>query len=178
MHPSFVVVALTALLSPMSGSASPSWLKDYGAARQQGRDEQKPVCVIIGSGKAGWVQLSQEGRLSADAKRLLADNYVCLYVDTEHIAGRELAASFEIDGPGIVISDGTGEVQAFRHEGDLPNDRLVQYLRRFADPDRVATATETNPAPVVSYYEPPAAPVYAPVYPVSFAPAMGGFCST
>ena len=107
---------------------------------------------------------------------LLADNYVCLYVDTEHIAGRELAASFEMGGPGLVISDGTGEVQAFRHEGDLSNNRLLKYLQRFSDPDRVVMVTETNPAPAVSYYQ-PAAPVYAPMYPVSFSPAFGG-CST
>jgi hypothetical protein len=45
-----------------------------------------------------------------------------------------------------VISDSNGQVQAFRHEGNLRTEDLLRHLRRYADPQRIATATESNPS--------------------------------
>jgi hypothetical protein len=46
---------------------------------------------------------------------------------------------------GIVISDSTGKLQAFRHEGNLRDEDLVYYLERFSNADLIVLHTETNP---------------------------------
>lgn len=166
MHTSVALVALAGLVAAAPAAPSPSWLTDYAAARAQGRRQDKPLAVFVGTGKEGWKDVCREGRLGNEAQRLLADRYVCVYVDASKRSGRDLAADFEMnDGLGIVLSDHTGQLQAFRHEGDLSSQRLAEQLRRFADPDRVVRATETNEAREVRYYpaEVAAPPVYAPV---------------
>src|SRR5262249_39112171 len=58
-------------------------------------------------------------------------------------AGKRTASDFEMPGgKGIIISDRTGGVQAFRHEGDLTNADLHAYLQRYTG-DRAITRTET-----------------------------------
>jgi hypothetical protein len=87
--------------------------------------------------------VSRDGRLGEEAKRVLSAEYICVYIDTTAAAGKRLAAAFEIsEGPGIVISDATGDLQAFRHAGELGGDDLVRYLRRYAAPGRVVRSTE------------------------------------
>jgi hypothetical protein len=179
MHPFVLVVAMSATVVPSVVSKDPVWFKDYHRARVEGQERQKPLFVVIGSGKAGYHDVSRDGRLSEEVRRLLAQHYVCLYVDTEHIPNRRLAEDFDMPrGPGLVISDASGRLQAFRHVGDLSNGRLAEHLRRYADRDRAVQETETNAEPRVSYYEEPAAA--APVAPVMapapvFTPAFGGF---
>jgi hypothetical protein len=156
MFTSTFVIALASYLASTS-LESPSWHADYGSAQRLGREGSKPLAVFIGSGKAGWNQLSREGELANDAKRLLAKNYICVYVDAKQESGKQLAAEFRVPkGPGLIISDSTGQYQAFFHRGNLSNEQLAQHLSRYADPYRVVRATETNPA---------APPVYPQVYP-------------
>jgi hypothetical protein len=146
-------------LSGFTASAipdEPRWLDDYGKARQQGRLQEKPLAVFIGSGTTGWDQVTREGSLGKKAGKLLAANYVCLYVNTREEAGQRLASALDIStGPGLVISNHTGALQAFRHEGDLSKQDLEAYLRRFADPDRAVTQTETRGQRRTSYYSGP-----------------------
>jgi hypothetical protein len=173
-----VLLALSGFLaSPQVAGevAQPGWSTDYSKAREQGRKEVKPLAVFIGSGKTGWQQLSQEGRLTKETKKLLSDKYICVYIDTNEAAGQRLAAAFEIPkGPGIVISTYQGDFQAFRHEGDLADPDLEKYLRRYADPSRQFRGTDTNPDHHSTQNEgyAPAPPVrrsyYAPVF-------QGGF---
>lgn len=138
-----VVMVLTGLIAP-SLLGEPSWMRDYDKARDQAERVGKPLAVVIASGSHGWERVTEEGRLSKDARQLLADHYVCLYVDTEHIRGRHLASDFEMrEDVGLVLSDRSGRLQAFRHDGELPNDRLEQELRRYADPSRVVRQTES-----------------------------------
>jgi hypothetical protein len=178
MHPFILMVAMSATVAPSVVSPEPVWFKDYHHARVEGQERQKPLFVVIGSGKAGYQDVSREGRLNEEVRRLLARHYVCLYVDTEHIANRRLAEDFDMpSGPGVVISDAGGKLQAFRHAGDLSNGRLAEHLRRFSDPGRVVKATETGSPARVSRYEEAADPASAPVMiqaPV-FTPAFGGF---
>ena len=129
----------------------PAWIMDYGQAKILSQRERKPMAVFIGSGDKGWNDLSREGRLEADAGRLLAKSYVCLYLDTSNDQGRRLAGAFEMSQPrGIVISDSEGKLQAFRHEGNMRHDDLMHYLGRFSQPDLVVSHTETDRPPIVS----------------------------
>ena len=116
----------------------------------------------MSSGKDGWRKIAKDGDLGKSIEKTLASNYVCVYVDTATDPGKRLASALSLDGgKGIVISDASGQLMAFFHEGDLANKDMAWYLNRFADPDRVVQATETNPPAYRSYY-PPQAPV--PVY--------------
>jgi hypothetical protein len=177
MYTSILVVALAGIL-PSLVEQSPSWLTDYQAARNKGRAEKKPLAVFIGSGKAGWNQLAQERLLGKEASRILVSDYVCAYIDTSGAAGKALAKAFEVsDGPGLIISDRTGDVQAFWHEGELAQDALVRQLQRYAEPDRLVRTTETVNSQRRSFYPPVEAPPVVPYYnpaPVFFPSFMGG----
>jgi hypothetical protein len=175
MCTSLVFLTLIWFRAPSATVPEPSWHTQYSVARQQGREEEKPIAVFVGSGKAGWNQVSREGDLGSEAKRLLADNYVCLYVDTDREEGRQLAGDLDLgDGPGLVISSATGRLQAFRHEGDLEEEDLVYYLRRYADPDLIVRTTETTRRPRLSYYSTPVQYIAQPAMGMGFFPGFGG----
>lgn len=171
MYTSILVFALSGLAPSADAGGSPSWLTDYSAAGKQSASEKKPLVVFFGSGKAGYDKLSSEGKLPVAAAAILESKYVCLHIDTSTEHGKRLAELFEVsEGVGVVISDRTGEVQAFRHEGSLANADLVRYLQRDSDPNWVVRTTESNPGNErVSYYGPAYSP--APAY-------TAGYCRT
>lgn len=179
---SVVLCALSGLLSPATGTGEPQWLRDYHTAREKGVRQERPLAVFLGAGRSGWERVSESGRLPKEVRALLAGHYVCVYVDTEHIRGRELARAFEMpEGVGLVISDFRGKLQAFRHEGELPEEKLALYLRKYSDPERVVRFTEVNPdsryveeseVRPVRYVAPAPAPVFAP----AFMGGGGGGC--
>jgi len=142
-----IPVLLFALSGYISPKETPHWLNDYAVARQQGQAGNKPLAVFVGYGRAGWEKLAKEGRLGKEVERTLAAHYICVYVDTNTKPGRRLAAALEVDETlGIVISDPSGDYMAFHHDGDLANQDLERYLKRYADPALELSATETNPS--------------------------------
>jgi hypothetical protein len=169
MHTSIIVLAFSGF-APTAEVDRLTWLNDYYAAVEQGAERNRPVAVFLASGQNGWKKVAR-GNLSSEAQRVLASQYVCVHVDTATPEGRRLARAFEIpSGLGIVISDRTGQLQAFSHEGDLSDAKMVRYLRRYGDPWYVVSTTETNPSGHVEgiygwdSYAPPAyaPPAYAP----------------
>lgn len=180
MYTSMVLVALSSFSVSAAEIGEPTW-KEYVAARKLGQTEKKPLAVFVGSGKAGWNKLSQDGKLGKETKRLLANHYICAYVNTDEETGKRLAADLEFkDSPGIVISDHEAKVQAFRHDGELADDDLNRFLRRYADPERAVRTTETKGSERVSYYPadngaPAAQPGSYPYYGGYYAPSYGGF---
>ena len=158
MYTSFVYFALAGVFANASIADEPLLHKSYGLARVQSVSVNKPIAVFIGSGDKGWEEISTEGKFERDVRKILSANYVCVYVDSSRGAGKELASAFEVtDGSGLVISNRSGTLQAFRHQGTLTNYELEWYLKRYADPDLVVQNTETTaPAQPVypSYYQP------------------------
>ena len=156
-----VLVALTSFLA--HGEVIPvrtGWLDDYSAASQKGRFLRRPLAVFIGSGEAGWGKVRQEASSESEASEILASHYVCVYLDTTKDEGRQLATAFDIhNGAGLVLSDASGKLQAFHHDGELGSTELPKYLRRYASPDRVALTTETR-----EDLQPRPAPVAHPAY--------------
>jgi hypothetical protein len=149
-----LLLALSVLGVPSAATAEPDWLRHYASAREQGGAEEKPIAVFIGSGQRGWNQVSREGQLSAEINHILAESYVCLYVDADDDDGKELASAFGMtDGLGLVISNASGRLQAFRHQGDLESVDLAHYLRKYADPEQSVQFTETNEQQRVSRYQ-------------------------
>jgi hypothetical protein len=119
-------------------------MSSYTEALQEAKSLERPLVVVIGAGREGWHQVSADGELDGAIQRILARHYVCVYLDTEKKADRRLATAFEIPkGPGIVISAPSGTIQAFRHHGEIDNNELADYLRRYADPDITVDTTET-----------------------------------
>jgi hypothetical protein len=149
----YTSLTLFALSGIMAATPTPSWQKDYDSARRVGKSEGKPLAVFIGSGPKGYEKIADDGKLDRQAQTTLARKYVCLYVDIKREAGERLARAFRLDS-GIVISDRTGSIQAFRHEGSLPNRDLNRYLERFSDPDLEVRTTTTHTTERLSYYPP------------------------
>ena len=80
MHTSVVWLALAGL-APQA-EATPTWRNDYFQARQKGAAQKKPLAVFLAPGQGGWKKLSAEGGLGDGAKKVLADRYVCVHIDT------------------------------------------------------------------------------------------------
>jgi hypothetical protein len=160
---STILVALTTLLAS-PGTESLVWQKDYATALQRGKETGKPLAVFVGKGANGWQSMATEGKVDAKTTELLAQKYVCLYVDLSDESGKQLADSFELHStPGLVISSAGGDLQAYRHEGELQPVDLQQNLVRFSDPNRAVVTTEGAPVQRVSLY-PPTPTYYAPGY--------------
>jgi len=167
MHTSIVLAALTGLLAPAEGASAPTWLSDYAQARRLGAAQKKPLAVFLSSGKENWGKRATEGSLGGEVRRLLAGRYVCVNVDTTTEEGRRLASSFEMpNGLGLVISDRTGQLQAFSHAGELAGADLARYLERYAASDRVVETTETHTTGRTSFY--PAPPTTSSLNPATF----------
>jgi hypothetical protein len=149
---------------------TPSWQENYTTAREVGRRQKKPLAVIIGRGPRGWEKISEEGEPTPSVRKLLARNYVCVYVDAGSEPGKRLADAFSM-AQGLVISSRDGEVQAYRHSGRLSSGDLEATLRLHANDSGTAQAKSVG-QPRVSYSYDPVSPRPAPVaYPANF----GGF---
>jgi hypothetical protein len=167
MNASIIGVALAALF-PANATLAPAWHNDYRQARAVGEREHKPLVVVIGSGKTPWANLAQVAEQDGSINQTLRSSYVCLFVDTDTTEGQRLAQSFELSGPGVVISDRTGEYQAYRKAGEVPAAELARTLTAHTDDAYVAKKLAPPATPPASY----AAPVYYP----SFGGGFGGSC--
>jgi hypothetical protein len=101
------------------------------------------LAVFIGSGKEGYRHVSNSGKLSRKNREILARKYVCVYVNVREKEGKGLARTFHVN-KGLVLSDHKGKVQAFRHQGKLPNKELNRYLVKYSRP-QVVRKTTTSP---------------------------------
>jgi hypothetical protein len=175
MYTSILLVALTGTAPSAEGGKALVWSLDYTAAGKQAAQANKPLAVFLAPGKGAYAKIDQDGSLGAEAQGVLAEKYVCVHIDTSTSKGKELAQAFEIPGGlGIVISDRTGEKQAFRHEGDLARADLVRYLQRYSDPNYVFVETESNPG---RRHAAAAPVVYGGGYCASCGGCSGGSCS-
>jgi hypothetical protein len=181
MNTSILAAAVAGLL--MAGqNATPTWQKDYRQAQQQVAAQKKPLVVVFGAGPQGWSKVVSEASPSVEAKQLMSNDYVCVYVDTASPSGKELAQQFGITGNvGLVISDRSGANQAFWHQGDLSNQSLVRYLQKFAAPQMTLQATETVNSVQTSFYPPSSNSGYGygiqnatNPYSSSYCPSCGG----
>jgi hypothetical protein len=157
MYTSMLLTVLAGLVAGKAPSENVAWSPDYSAARQTGQNEKKPVAVFLGSGENGHDKVCRDGSLSKEAQEALRNHYVCVYVDMSTPSGKSLAKAFEIRQPaGLVLSDRSGEKQAFFHDGAIGGADLVVALNRFADPNLVVrtTTTELYASQRVSNYPP------------------------
>lgn len=150
------LIVVIALAGNIAGNIPerPTWQSDYFRAQTRAIEAKRPLIVFIGSSKQDW---SKGVRESIDPKinAFLRDKYVCVFVDTDTVAGREMAANFAVNGKGLVISDRSGNSQQFHHSGDVQKEDLIKALQRYSDSDRAFVRTES-----LAQLSPPPAPVY------------------
>jgi len=190
MHTSLLFVALMGPgAAPQSQTPeTPQWQQNYGVACKVGQKEGKPLAVFIGSGPAGWEKVAAEGKLSAKARNLLTEHYICVYVDVARPQNKSLASAFEITGTGLILSTRDGEGQAFWHQGQLKALDLEARLRRHGNGYEV-NSTETtqavtpgNPTTRSASYGSPTTPApsygtYGNIGSVPAAPSYGSYGS-
>ena len=139
---------------------TPSWNRDYAQALVRAEAAKKPVAVFIGSGADGWMGVSEEGQLSLEVRRLLAEHYICVYLDASRSAEERVVRSFDAgQSPLVVLSSRNRAYQAYRHSGKIANASLAQALQRhatednleaYAEPTAIGSATEASPEPYFS----------------------------
>jgi hypothetical protein len=190
MYTSIVFAAVTGFVMAPAPSEPATWQRDYAQARTIGKQQQKPLAVVIGTGNDGFQKLTGNGKLPPAVQQLVSEKYIPVYLDVNSPAGKRLADFFKItQGAGIVLSDRTGDFQAFHHNGTIGEDILLPYLQRFAQSGVAVTETVTVNTQRVSYYQNPANPgttvaqpgtapayqPYTPIYqPSYFTPSFGG----
>jgi hypothetical protein len=171
----YVSVFLLALAHSVSSvSPLPAWQSDYAKSIQIAKESRKPVAVVIGSGQDGWKNISSSGALSKDVCKLLADSYVCTYVDATDPRNQKLVKDFDAKQfPTLVVSDRGGALQLHRQVGPHDAGQLQSTLQRLA-------SNEVQAGTVVqqSYYQPSGQqPSYqpAPYYQPTWGGSSGGF---
>ena len=123
---------------------------------KQSCKRRKPASLWQSSwvtGKTGWETIAKDGKIDEQAAKLLNSKFVCVYIDAETSSGHKLAEAFEVKNKGLVISDRTGNSQAFSHTGDLSQTDLTKALEKYSDANRVVLSTES-----VEEVAPPPAP--------------------
>ncbi|HVK09227.1 MAG TPA: hypothetical protein VM597_10660 [Gemmataceae bacterium] len=138
MYTTIALFALTASVTT-GNLATPTWQTDYRAAQAAVTVSGKPLAVFIANG-TGWESVVTDG-IDANTKKVLAEKFVCLFIDATTFEGRNLATAFQV-GRGLVISDRTGTVQAYSVAGDLTKSELATVLTKYSDGTAVET-TET-----------------------------------
>jgi hypothetical protein len=142
MYTAMAFAALTVGLTSGKVSPNPTWLNDYKVAQLRVTEAGKPMVVVVGSGAEGWASVVRDGTPGQVVTKLLTDKFVCVYADTNTSAGRALAGALDISGQGLVISDKSGNYQAYSRTGDLTKSELIKALETYADAKEV-TRTET-----------------------------------
>ena len=95
--------------------------------------------------------MTQEGQLSDSVKKILAESYVCVYLDSGSTRHAALIASLAVaTGKGLVLSDRSGAIQAFHHDGRMAEAELAKQLQHFAQPNLKIDTTLTNASPTIS----------------------------
>ena len=146
-------LTLGLILAPMMVAAeTPAWQKNYAGALEAGQKQGRPVVVFVAAGPQAQAALVKEGQVSAESLKYLAQKYVCVYLDRSQAANQRVIRDLGITQTGVVISDRTGDYQAFHHDGSLSQADLAQQLRRYAEPNLVISTTVSNIYQRLSYY--------------------------
>jgi hypothetical protein len=121
-------------------STAPTWQNDYRTATAQVSASGKPMVVFVG--QTGPESVIREGAFSPEMNRLLAQKFVCVYVNTNKTEGQALAQAFQIT-KGVIISDATGTSQAFSLAGDISAAEFTKTLLVYQDVKKDVKKTET-----------------------------------
>lgn len=142
-------LTVVVLAGALGAKPTPSWQTDYAQAMATASAVQKPIAVFIGQGEGRPGKMITDGTIPENAARLLRESYVCLYLNTDTEAGKDLASQLQIN-EGLVISSPGGNLQALRHTGSISGTELNQRLEQFATAGQPTTTVNSGLRPVVS----------------------------
>ncbi|AMV28670.1 hypothetical protein VT84_29970 [Gemmata sp. SH-PL17] len=169
------ILAVIALSGSLVPAAKPEFQAqtDYSQALRQAAAEGKPMAVLIGNGNA-FAKVMGDAALPEATAKLLRDKFVCVTVDVNTVAGKELAGQFQLTD-GLVISSAGGTHQALRQSGSISTSDLTKHTATFANATGTPAMTVTVGAPYTVY---PTG--YSPVYrgTVIQGGCSGGSCGT
>lgn len=131
--------ALTGVLTPVAAPA-PSVQTDYARALKLAATEQKPMAVLIGTGDS-FAKLLSDASLTAETKKAIGEKFVCVSVNIDTPAGKELAEQFQMNS-GLVISTTGGAYQSVRQAGTVSATDFAKHTGTLTSAP-VATATPT-----------------------------------
>ena len=142
------ILAAFALSGSLAPAAKPEFSAqtDYGQALKLAADGKKPMAVLIGKGDV-FAKLMTDAGLTAEAKKVLSEKFVCVTVDVTTAAGKALAGQFQLTD-GLVISSAGGTLQALRQSGAVSAADLTKHTAAYANAGTPAT-TVTAGEPVV-----------------------------
>lgn len=173
------ILAALALAGVLAPTAKPEFSAqtDYGQAMKKAANEKKPIAVLIGKGD-GFAKLMADSTLSAEAKKVLTEKYVCLAVNVETEAGKTLAGQFQMTEGGLIISSAGGGHQALRQPGTVSASDLAKHTSAYATATGTPATTVTvgGPASTPTYVY-PAGGTYTPgaIYPAGGTYPSGGY---
>jgi hypothetical protein len=157
MFTSVAFMALWGALAPQISRLTLTPQTDYREAKAMALLEKKPLAVFVGKGENAWKAVIKDGP-DAEARTLLTQRFVLVYIDQATEYGQTMAASLNLTGQsGMVISGRGGEYMAYRHEGTISAADLTHMLSLYGAADHVVKTTETNVAPRAPAYVAPAA---------------------
>ena len=164
------ILAAFALSGSVAPTAKPEFSAqtDYATAMKRAADEKKPMAVLIGKGDTFAKMMSDAG-LSAEAKKLLTDKYVCVTVDVSTDSGKTLAGQFQLTD-GLVISSAGGTHQALRQSGTVSAADLAKHTVAYANVSGTPATTVTDGVVTSTSGYTPSAP--ATVYPAGYTPTF------
>ncbi len=143
----FAALVLSAAMAN-EAAVAPTWETSYARASESAIAQRKPLAVFIGHGEAGYSRVIGGG-MPTETERLLASNYVALYVNTDTTDGKALAGAFGVS-EGLVISCRGCQVQALKFGGAVPAVELAGYLTKYSAADVSVTTTERAGTAVVA----------------------------
>src|SRR5438094_6788851 len=136
------------------------WKESYFEAPDHGQKVNRPLAVFVGTGATGFQQIVQNGGFSSDVRKILANEYIPVYLDADQAENQRLIRDLGITSKkGLILSDRECGSQAFFHDGTLSETELRSQLWRFADPSIVVRSTATTSSGRYSFY--PAQPQFA-----------------
>ena len=130
-----------------------------------------PLASSLGMALKGeaFAKMMSDTNLTSEAKKLLTEKCICVSVNLDTEAGKELAHQFQLSTGGLVISSCGGSYQALRHVGTVTASDLSKHTLTYATATGTPATTITVGAPTASYYY--SAPVYV-------GGCSGGSCGT
>ncbi len=135
----FAAVVLSAALAN-EATVAPAWESNYTRATETAIAQRKPLAVFIGRGESGYAKVVG-GDMPSEANRLLASNYVAVYLNTDTAEGKRLATAFGVN-EGMVLSCRGCQVQALKYGGAVPAVELAGYLTKYSSPTVAVATTE------------------------------------
>ena len=166
------VVAMAGALST-GATPSPSLQTNYTEALSQASAGHKPMAVFLGHDADKVQRLISDGTISAEAAKILREKYVCVCLDAEKGAGKDLADRVKMT-EGLILEDSKGGIAAMRDRGTIAGEDLTRQLGQYADPAAAAAPRAVYAAPTYG------TPVYGGTYqtiPSFGSPYSNGSCS-